>query len=685
MNESRHGNGNGGNGLYGAHGRALVVDLSTGEHRSETIPADVFRQYLGGYGLGAWLMWKHFPTGAEATAPQACFALVSGLLTGLRTPFSGRIQIVGKSPLTGTWADSNSGGSTAIHLRHAGYDALVVRGRAAEPSVLVIREHGIAIEPAGDLWGTQIPEAFDALQERYGTKFRVGVSAIGPAGERGARIASVMNDRYHAFGRQGFGAIFGSKNLKAVVVDGGENTGNTVPMRDEKRFRTLCDEVNREYRSDISLPMRLVVKMAAPKKHFGFVYRMFAKFGIKIESPQPAMRQMWADRGTTAAVALSVENGDAPLKNWTGVGARDFPLAKKGWKLDGAEVDKMITKKLSCGDCPAPCKGIVGVKSRGLSDVRRPDYETIVGFGANILNDDLELVTACHDACNRYGMDAVSSSATIAWVCEAVERGDLAADDLDGVDMRWGNGEGALALTVKMGEGEGCGEWLRHGLASASRHVGRGTEDYAVHVGGQEPAYHDPRFTSLMGVTYIADPTPGRHTAGSASWNETFGAAFPLPEAAPKDEVTIAWKGTKNKGIAQAHYSNAHQTLNGLGLCMFTGLTGGLPWVDMVNALTGWDVDQKELLLCGERIQNLRNAFNVREGISPSDFRPHARMMGEGDGRLDTGPLAGVQAPLEELKRDYYQAMDWDPDTGRLSRSRAERLGMDDLLDTHLA
>ncbi len=680
-----HGNGNGSNGLYGAHGRALVVDLSTGEHHAETIPGEVFRQYLGGYGLGAWLMWKHFPAGADATAPEACFALVSGLLTGLRTPFSGRIQIVGKSPLTGTWADSNSGGSTAIHLRHAGYDALVVRGRAAEPSVLVVREDGVEIEPAGDLRGMQIPEAFDALQERYGTKFRVGVSAIGPAGEGGALIASVMNDRYHAFGRQGFGAVFGSKNLKAVVVDGGENTGNTVPVRDEKRFRSLCEDVNREYRSDISLPMRIVVKMAAPKKRLGFLYQAFAKFGIKIESPQPAMRQMWADRGTTAAVALSVENGDAPLKNWTGVGARDFPLAKKGWKLDGAEVDKLIVKKLSCGDCPAPCKGIVGVKKRGLSDVRRPDYETIVGFGANILNDDLELVTACHDACNRYGMDAVSSSATIAWVCEAVERGDLTADDLDGVDMRWGNGEGALALTVKMGEGEGCGEWLRHGLASASRHVGRGTEEYAVHVGGQEPAYHDPRFTSLMGVTYIADPTPGRHTAGSASWNETFGAAFPLPEAVDKDEVAIAWKGTKNKGVAQAHYSNAHQTLNGLGLCMFTGLTGGLPWVDMVNALTGWDVDQKELLLCGERIQNLRNAFNVREGVKPSDFKPHARMKGEGDGLLDAGPLAGVQAPLDQLKRDYYRAMDWDPETGRLSRGRAERLGMAELLDAQLA
>ncbi len=159
-----------------------------------------------------------------------------------------------------------------------------------------------------------------------------------------------------------------------------------------------------------------------------------------------------------------------------------------------------------------------------------------------------------------------------------------------------------------------------------------------------------------MGVTYISDPTPGRHTAGSASWNETFGAGFPLPEAAPKDEVQIAWS-----------------------------LTGGLPWVDMVNALTGWEVDQKELLLCGERIQNLRNAFNVREGIRPADFQAHPRMKGEGDGLLEAGPLAGVRAPLEQLKRDYYQAMDWDPGTGRLSRNRAEQLGMAELLDAQLA
>ncbi len=670
------------NGNFGMHGKVLIVDLTSKSHLVEDVPQDVYRRFLGGYGLGSYLMWKHFPAGTDALAPETCFAIVSGLLTGVKTPFSGRIQIVGKSPLTGTWADSNSGGSVAIHLRESGYDGLIVKGRAAEPTLLVIRGGEVLFEPAGDLWGQQIPEVFDEMQSRFGTRRTVGVSAIGPAGEGRARIASVMNDRYHAFGRQGFGAIYGSKNLKAIVVG---SSDAQVPIKDEETFRALCEEVNKEYRSDIGPLMRVAVWFAKPKRFLGPVYRAFAKLGMKIESPQAAMRQLWSDRGTTSAVSLSVENGDAPVKNWRGVGSRDFPLSKKGWKIDGAEVDKILTKKLSCGDCPAPCKGIVAIKKRGLSDVRRPDYETLVGFGANLVNDDLETVTACHDACNRYGIDAVSSSATLAWVCEAVERGVLTPEDLDGVDMRWGNGEGALALTVKMGTGEGCGEWLRHGSALASQHVGKGAEEFAVHVHGQEPAYHDTRFTSLMGVTYIADPTPGRHTAGSASWNETFGVGFPLPEAVDQKEVNVRWKGTEGKGVAQAHFSNSHQVLNGLGLCMFTSLTGGLPWLDMVNALTGWGMDETELLECGERIQNLRAAFNVREGLTPGDFKPHPRMLGEGDGLLDAGPLKGVTVPLEQLRRDYQAAMHWDPDSGRVSRERAEQLGIAELLEGQLA
>src|SRR5262245_1708782 len=186
---------------YGTHGKVLHVDLSTGEHRVEALDEGVYKQFLGGYGLGAYLRWKHFAAGTEALAPEACFAIVSGLLTGARTPFSGRIQIVGKSPLTNGWADSNSGGSVASQLRRAGYDGLVVKGRASEPTVLVVRDGEVRFDPAGELWGQEIPPVFDRLRERYGARSEVGVSAIGPAGEQQALIASVMNDRYHEIGR----------------------------------------------------------------------------------------------------------------------------------------------------------------------------------------------------------------------------------------------------------------------------------------------------------------------------------------------------------------------------------------------------------------------------------------------------------------------------------------------------
>lgn len=666
--------------LFGVRGRVLFVDLSEQRHWVETLEPSVYRQFLGGYGLGAWLMWKHFPAGTDALAPQACFAICSGLLTGLSTPFSGRIQIVGKSPLTGTWADSNSGGSVASHLRRAGYDALLVRGQAKAPTVLVIRDDEVRFEEAGDLWGQEIPATFDTLKERFGGKREVGVSAIGPAGEKQQRIASVMNDRYHAFGRQGFGAIYGAKNLKAIVVGG---TGE-VPVAEPTALATVSKRIIAEYKRDLGPLQRLLVYFAKPKKYLGWLYRLMTRLGSKIVAPTASMRQLWSQRGTTAAVALSIENGDAPIKNWLGAGSRDFPLAKKAMKLDGAVVDRYITKKLSCGDCPMPCKGIVKVPKRGLADVRRPDYETIVGFGANLLNDDLELVTACHDACNRYGIDAVSSSATLAWACEAVEKGLLTTADLDGIDLRWGNGEAALQLTIKMGTAEGCGAWLGHGVQRAAAHLGKGTDDFAVHVHGGEPAYHDTRFTSLMGVTYIADPTPGRHTAGSASWNETFAAGFTLPGAVPKKEWNVSWKGTEGKGQAQAHFSNAHQTMNGLGLCMFTMLTGSLPWTELVNAATGWGVDDAELLRCGERIQNLRAAFNRREGIAPADFKPHRRMLGEGDGNLQAGPLRGVRVALPVLKEDYYRSMHWNPATGALSRARAEELGIAALLEGYV-
>jgi aldehyde:ferredoxin oxidoreductase len=266
-------------------------------------------------------------------------------------------------------------------------------------------------------------------------------------------------------------------------------------------------------------------------------------------------------------------------------------------------------------------------------------------------------------------------------VCEAVERGILTKDNLDGVDMRWGNGEAALELTIRMGKGEGCGAWLGHGVQRAAQHVGKGSDEFAIHVHGSEPAYHDSRFSSLMGVGFVADPTPARHTSGSGSWNETFGTPFSLPDAAEKKDWNVKWKGTEGKGKAQALHSNAHQVLNGLGLCMFTGLTGRLPWLELVNAATGWGYTESDLLKCGERIQNMRAAFNRREGIKPADFAIPKRMLGEGDGHFEAGPLKGVRVALPMLRDDYYTAMHWNTTTGHLSKARAQELGLSEILD----
>src|SRR5262245_58016254 len=292
----------------GFHGRVLFVDLSAKSQRVESIDPLVYRDYLGGYGLGAWLMWKHFPAGTDALAPQSCFALCSGLLTGLKTPFSGRIQIVGKSPLTTAWGDSNSGGSVSSHLRAAGFGALVVTGKAAVPTLLVIRDGEVSFEPANELWGKEVPETFDALKSRFGGKRDVGVSAIGPAGEKQLRIASVMNDRYHAFGRQGFGAVYGSKNLKAIVVAG---TGE-VPIAKPDEFKAVCKRVTDEYKRDLGLIARLFAWFLKAKTWLGFVYRAAARMGSKLASPQASMRRAFSQRGTTLGVAISVENGDAP-------------------------------------------------------------------------------------------------------------------------------------------------------------------------------------------------------------------------------------------------------------------------------------------------------------------------------------------------------------------------------------
>jgi len=272
-------------------------------------------------------------------------AIVSGLLTGARTPFSGRIQIVGKSPLTGTWADSNSGGSVASQLRRAGFDALLVTGRASEPVVLVVRDGEVRFDPAGVLWGLEVPPVFDALRARYGGKSEVGVSAIGPAGEQQARIASVMNDRYHAFGRQGFGAIYGSKNLKAIVVAG----SGEVPIAAPERFRDLCQAVTSEYKKALSWRMRLMVWMTKPKR---WMAASCVASGVAGSKPQGATQA--SEIPSSASRRKSATCRAAMSKPWTSKSARARVPAASRQRFNSPSSWLRVSKSVLADTQPSP-------------------------------------------------------------------------------------------------------------------------------------------------------------------------------------------------------------------------------------------------------------------------------------------------------------------------------------------
>jgi len=664
----------------GVAGKLLWVDLSEKRSWEEVVPPEVSRAFLGGYGLGAWALYRNLEPGTDPLSADNIFGIVAGTLTGYGTPFSGRSQIVSRSPLTGTWADSNSGGAIAGQLKRCGYDGLFVRGCAEQPTALIIRDGKVSFEDATDLWGLTTFEATDRLAERLDRE-KTGFSVIGPAGEKQSLIAAVINDRYHAWGRQGFGAILGSKKLKAIAVQG----SGQVPLAHPAAFKALCEEINLPYREAHSLLVRFMAYVMKTNRFMGFLYRMITKLGLKLPvgGNQAPMIRTWRKMGTTSAVSVSTENGDAPVKNWTGAGSKDFPLSTKAYKVSDEAVQRYLDRSLSCGDCPLVCKGVVSVKNGNYKtdQVRRPDYETLCGFGANMLNDNLESVVMCHHICNNYGMDAVSAAATLGMVAELYEKGVLTIDDLDGIDLKWGNAEAIVEMTRRMATREGCGDLFADGCAKAAERLGSdAAREAAVHVHGQEPAYHDPKFSMSMGTGYVSDPTPGRHTTGNASWNESFGMKLPLPDAKPAtiEAATVGLRSYEGKGEAQRIWSNHHQALNGSGLCMFSLLTGGLPYSRLINAATGWDMTDDEFLEAGERIQNMRHAFNVREGIKPADFKAHPRMTGEVP--LKHGPLAGVKVDQQKLKDMYFDAMDWDRKSGRVSADRAKALGIDETL-----
>ncbi|MDY6965558.1 MAG: aldehyde ferredoxin oxidoreductase family protein [Halobacteriota archaeon] len=657
----------GNNKNYGYTGRLLFLNLSEGKI-STTEPEDGFyRKYLGGYGIGAKIIFDRQKAGVDPLGEESIISFLPGLLNGTNTPFSGRYTVACKSPITGTWGDANSGGHFGPTLKKAGYDGVFVEGRSDEPVYLFINNDEVEIRSAKNLWGRDCFETEDLIREELNDT-KVRVACIGKPGEKLALISSVMNDKGRAAARSGVGAAMGSKNLKAIAVKGDKK----VAIADPDEFKKIRDGLLSILKQKPSFISKIMMPLVSP------LMPWMLKRGMFMAPDIGTMVEMFGNMGTSGMASVSAQCGDSPIKNWSGIGYLDFPMQSKASKISDDSLDRYRVKKYACQACPLGCGAIMKLDGKRYSyeEDHRPEYENIAAFGMMNLMDDTEAFLKCNEICNRNGMDTISTGSSISFAIECYENGILTDEDTDGLKLTWGNADAIVALTEKIKDREGLGDILADGTKRASERIGKGSEKYAMQVGGQEIAMHDPRLNPSFGTTYLSDPTPGRHTAGGVGFLEWGLMGLPVSGLEIPKLERYAYTG---KGEAQALVSNLAQITNCLGLCLFSGLLGPMPYVEIINAVTGWDFTLEELVITGERIQTLRQSFNVREGVTASKFSIPDRILGKPP--LASGPTANITVDVKSMAKDYYKAMQWDWDSGRPKKERLLELGLEEIAE----
>jgi len=593
-------------------GKILFVNLSNGEIKEEKPEESLYRDFIGGYGIGARILYSRQKGGVDPLGPENTLGFLTGPLTGTPSTFAGRYAVVAKSPLTGGWGDSNGGGHFAPQIKFAGYDAVFFNGIAEKPVYLFLDNGKAELRDAGHLWGKDCFETEDTLRAELGEG--VESACIGPPGEKLALISCIITRRGAAAGRSGLGAVMGSKKLKAVAARGQQE----VAVFDIEAVNKLRKE-----------------HIAAMKNSRGGMETLegFHKYGTShvAEGFAPA--------------------GNTPVKNWGGIGVVDFPDSSG---LSGDAAIANIDRRTGCWHCPIGCEGRLK-EGKGEykypAGTRRVEYETQAAFGTMCLNNNTESINMLNHLCNCYGLDTISGGTTIAFAIECYENGLITRKDTNGIELTWGNHQAIVAMTEKMVKREGFGDVLADGVKVAAERIGKGAEEYAVHIGGQELGMHDPKFPSFpeasSAARYQMDATPGRHTQMS------FG-----PPGFEK------------------------QVTNACGWCMFSDLVGGnsMKYITgFMSAVTGWDRSEDELLKCGERIINMRHVFNLREGINPLEHKVPGRIIGRPP--QEEGPLAGITANIEAQVYWGLGALDWSRVTTRPSRKKLLELGLDDVAE----
>ena len=600
--------------MFGVNGRILHVDLSNRSVIEEKLPEEIYRKYLTGYGLGAYILNRDMESGADPLGEDNILGITTGIFNSHSVPLGGRFQVVAKSPLTGGWGDADCGGKFGPELKNSGYDAVFVRGVSPTPVYLKIIDGTASIEDASNIWGKNAYETEDMLKsvEPNGQALVIGVP-----GEKKLLVASLMNDYGRAAGRSGLGAVMGSKKLKGIIVRG-------KPV-----FKPFDPELLRETIKEIQIEFRKNINLARP----------------------------WQMFGTTAGDEASALDGDTPIKNWAGVGIIDYG-ADSARKISGEEIAVDKLRSYGCAQCTLACGGHIKRKTRfGDIEGHRLEYEGVGAFGGLNLNSDLDATAMAFEICNRYGMDVISVGAVIAFANECYEKGIIKKDDV-GFEIGFGKPDAIIKLAHMIGKGEGIGAVLGMGSRYASQKFGKGSDKFAMNVGGQDLPMHDPKLLPSLATTYVADPTPGRHTAGGLGFDE--GGKMTLPFEYDFPNRSIERYSYKGKGKMQALSVYGMQVLNATGMCLFSTNVwpNSYPYYKLFKAIMGWDVSQDEIMAMGKRIQLLRYMFNSREGINPKKIIPPSRMVGEPP--LKAGPTANVTVDYKTMVDEYLDEVGID-------------------------
>jgi len=610
--------------MKGWCGKVLWVDLTAGRTEERPLDARTARAYIGGRGLGIKHLLDEVDPRVDPLSEANDLVLATGPLTGTSAPTGARYMAMTKSPLTGAVTCSNSGGKFPAALKKAGWDSIVIRGKASEPLYLWIDGAHVELRAAGHLWGKDVPETDDAV--RAETDMSAKTSVIGPAGESGVLFASIMNDRHRAAGRSGVGAVMGFKKLKAIAVKG----EGKVELADPDRFKSLVA---------------------------GFI----DGFKKAYEGVPVPLRE-W---GTAVTVVGTQNFGVFPTRNFqSGL--------FEGWeKIDGrALTNQYLVNPKACFSCPIACgRGTKISDGPYAGEGEGPEYETVYSMGSDCGVDDLAAVTKANYICNEMGMDTITMGATIACAMEMSEKGLIPREDVGlGRELRFGDAQALVELTRRTGRLEGFGRLLAQGSLRLARHYGHPA--FAMVAKGQEFAGYDPRGEQGMGLAYATSPIGASHMRGDPAYIELLGVPKQLDPLTHHDKPQIV-----------KDFQDAFSVIDAAGLCVFFAVRNyvrpdetikpeGI--TELLNAATGMNYTLDEVCAVGERIFNAERLFLSRAGFSRKDDTLPARMVSE---PMPDGPAKGMVCRLDEMLDEYYGLRGWDTN-GIPTEDKLRELGL---------